>query len=77
MTIDAIAAAGPAATCTPHVDTSDTCGTASQFRRLAQVDPDTAAYWLATVDRVPHRTAPPLLTVVGCPSCRFEQAVAQ
>lgn len=76
MTIDAIAAAGSAATRTPDVDTSETWGTASRFRRLAQTDPDTAAYWLATVDRVTHRAGHPHLNIAGCPGCRFEQAVA-
>lgn len=77
MTIDAIAAVKPAATRTTNVDTFDTWGTASRFRRLAKVDPDVAAYWLTTVHRVTHRTGHPQLTVVGCPGCIFETAATR
>lgn len=60
----------------PKVVTPDTWGTASQFRRLARVDQDVAAYWLDTVHRPAHRVAHPRLNVESCPGCVFELAVA-
>jgi hypothetical protein len=64
-----------AATGSPAVAVLDLhWGTASHFRRLARVDVDTAAYWLATVHRPAHRISHPFLNVEGCPGCAFETA---
>jgi hypothetical protein len=59
-----------------EIDTPETWGTASRFRRLARVDADTAAYWLLTVHRPAHRVGHPLLNVEDCPGCAFETAMA-
>jgi hypothetical protein len=58
------------------VDTPDTWGTPSRFRRLARVDLDDAAYWLAAVSRPAHRAGHPRLNVKRCPGCVFETATA-
>jgi hypothetical protein len=57
-----------------EIDTPETWGTASRFRRLARVDADTASYWLRTVGRRAHHFGHPNLNIDRCPGCAFEDS---
>jgi hypothetical protein len=75
MIADVSGVSSPPTTRANEVDTSETWGTVSHFRRMTRVDLDVARYWLDTVHRPAHRATHWLLNVEGCPGCTFEAAI--